>query len=746
MSRLHQPSPNAAELHFRISNVLRLLQTSADSGVGLTVPLKRQLDAIRVLVKSDCDVAQSLATCTGDFGRAIAGMEAGAAVFRWVENGLAVLEVLPADGTSLLRSRLEVMRRFVGSVRDKNEVLCKHALARTDFNGWWRETIRQAELPAWRALAVIFREIELWPRVAQAIDAETYAAQAPRLTAARGRIAAQKPDLQAAAQLYEEALRLDPRCFTAMEGMAQLEGLQGNQLGAWDWYRKALDAGSVTPSTYNSYAWIASSNPQWDLFNERALWAARRAVEAVPTAEIWDTLAEALERHGDLRGALAAARASVRDCGDREAYRSRLERLLKLCGSAKGASNFDSRGSPRDTTSDSGTSVFGDESDDGEDFLLTPIKEVDDELDEASVALSLDDDAPPAAELSVLESDFCESEEPPSRSRMLGAAPAMSSEPSFSARHKSEAESAKSQPSGWLASLRRKLGMAKVPLGRARRRGDFSQYNGVPGDDVDCAVFAAPEARPGDSFLVQVFVHLPTQQDEATALAKEFDDQSVRRGIESLGTKIARRLKLAFVLAVPELRFTAEKSLIWKGRTASVQFGVNVPATFPPRSLTANVMVSQNSVPIGDITFKLTVVSRPAVDSRVVPIDSTSRRIERAFASYASPDRTEVCKRVQMARAAGIHCFQDLLDLDPGERWERRLYEYIDQSDALFLFWSTHSRDSEWVAREWRYALNQKGLEFIRPVILEGPPILPPPTELQALHFNDQMLYVMKET
>ena len=46
------------------------------------------------------------------------------------------------------------------------------------------------------------------------------------------------------------------------------------------------------------------------------------------------------------------------------------------------------------------------------------------------------------------------------------------------------------------------------------------------------------------------------------------------------------------------------------------------------------------------------------------------------------------------------------------------------------------------------YALRRKGASElnppeIRPVIIEGPPIVPPPPELVHLHFNDRVQYLI---
>ncbi len=102
-----------------------------------------------------------------------------------------------------------------------------------------------------------------------------------------------------------------------------------------------------------------------------------------------------------------------------------------------------------------------------------------------------------------------------------------------------------------------------------------------------------------------------------------------------------------------------------------------------------------------------------------------------------------------MLARVSIDFFQDLLTLEPGERWERQLYKQIDRSDVFFLFWSTAAKNSEWVAREIDYALRRKGGDELAepeivPIMIEGPPPVPPPAALRHLHFNDPLLYFIQ--
>ena len=58
----------------------------------------------------------------------------------------------------------------------------------------------------------------------------------------------------------------------------------------------------------------------------------------------------------------------------------------------------------------------------------------------------------------------------------------------------------------------------------------------------------------------------------------------------------------------------------------------------------------------------------------------------------------------------------------------------------LYLFWSDAARQSPWVEREWRCAYENRGVDFIDPVPLVSPEVVPPPSELADLHFNDWVL------
>ena len=270
-------------------------------------------------------------------------------------------------------------------------------------------------------------------------------------------------------------------------------------------------------------------------------------------------------------------------------------------------------------------------------------------------------------------------------------------------------------------------------------------------DTVECTVFAPPAAAPGSSILVQAFVHLPEEADSARAIALELDTDARRRAFRSLHSPVTRGSRLHFELRMPGLEVDDPlASIVWRGRTEAVQFGVRVPARAPAGTVIGTLEISLDSAPLGHVKFKL-AIERRAVEASSEPQGEQARRYSAAFISYASRDRDEVLRRVQMLASVGIKYFQDVLTLEPGDRWSKKIELGIDECDLFLLFWSSEAKRSEWVRREVEYALSRKaGNDLsppeIRPVIVEGPPIIEPWEELADLHFNDRLLYFMRPT
>jgi TIR domain len=267
-------------------------------------------------------------------------------------------------------------------------------------------------------------------------------------------------------------------------------------------------------------------------------------------------------------------------------------------------------------------------------------------------------------------------------------------------------------------------------------------------ETVACTVFAPRKTRRGSSILVQVFAHFVKDADVVKTLACDFDPEAQRLAFKRLGHELEQHSKLVFYLSMSGVQIDEPvQELIWRGHPEAVQFGVRIPHDNNNDELVGTIYVSQNTVPFGHLKFLLRIEDDDLKEQNPAPETlNTWKRYEYAFISYASQDRSEVLKRVQMLSRFHIDFFQDLLTLEPGEVWEETIYKSIDRSDVFFLFWSSAARDSEWVMKEVRYALQKKGSNKfappeIVPIIIEGPPPVPPPVELRDIHFNDVFIY-----
>jgi hypothetical protein len=271
----------------------------------------------------------------------------------------------------------------------------------------------------------------------------------------------------------------------------------------------------------------------------------------------------------------------------------------------------------------------------------------------------------------------------------------------------------------------------------------------APGYDlVDASVFSPSNVPADEDFLVQVFLHKLKEPATARKLAQEHDPNAKRHGIVTLATEVADGQQIAILLEAPDLKIDEPtQHLRWRGRARGIQFVCRPPETMAGKTCTIKVRVLVDSVPVGALRFTIRVEKQRGSDAAEIR-GEWARRYQYAFLSYSSNDRVEVLKRAQALRAAKIGYFQDLLTLEPGERFKPRIYQEIDRCDLFLLFWSSHAAQSEWVRSETEYALarrSKSGSEFpdITPIILEGPPLPTPPDSLKDIHFNDALRFVI---
>jgi hypothetical protein len=243
-------------------------------------------------------------------------------------------------------------------------------------------------------------------------------------------------------------------------------------------------------------------------------------------------------------------------------------------------------------------------------------------------------------------------------------------------------------------------------------------------DVVDASAFAPTRACAGEDFLVQIFLHTPSNARGADELAREADPDTVRRGVATLEVEVERGQRIGIVLDAPGLTIDEpSQSLIWRGEPRACQFVVTVPPEQAGRDCRIRARVLIGAIPVGALRFTLKVVEREATTPLELAGDA-AQRYSRAFLSHSHEDRVKVLSHAQLLEAAGIKYFQDIASLRAMEHWESRLHQEIDGCDLFLLFWTGSAARSEWVERETRYALARQstssdGAPEIAPIFLE---------------------------
>jgi hypothetical protein len=261
-------------------------------------------------------------------------------------------------------------------------------------------------------------------------------------------------------------------------------------------------------------------------------------------------------------------------------------------------------------------------------------------------------------------------------------------------------------------------------------------------DNVHFTLTGQNVLGPGRAYELLFWVHIEQQkaavmESASTALGLPLSEILVKsEGPYPLqrGSRLSVRIKIDG-LKCPD----SHKWITWTGEIGSTAFVVEVPAGASEGTYAGRASIRLNGCEIARMSFVVRV-GAPKLDFGEIPSQTTAHR--KAFASYASEDRVEVLNRIQGMEAAyrGLDVFVDVVKLRSGQNWEQELRRRVSDADVFYLFWCRHASQSDWVSKEWHWALQTKGEDFIDPVPLEAPELAPPPQELAAKHFNDPLL------
>jgi biopolymer transport protein ExbB len=249
----------------------------------------------------------------------------------------------------------------------------------------------------------------------------------------------------------------------------------------------------------------------------------------------------------------------------------------------------------------------------------------------------------------------------------------------------------------------------------------------LPESLVRFSAFAPPTVVPDSEFVLNIWAYLWSQRGELQSGA------NVAVGTLGpvclpQGAKLEVRVEIAAFAyrSIPE-------SLAWAGVPANAAFRVRVPGVATAGRYLGEARISFCGVRVAKLVFELTVGSDAL---RSTELQTREERVRSVFASYANEDRIEALKVKRALEPLDIDVFVDVMDLRAGDNWENELWKQIPLRDRFYLLWSVNAARSAWVEKEWRCALDKKGLDCIEPISLADPRDAPPPPELASLHFN----------
>ena len=110
------------------------------------------------------------------------------------------------------------------------------------------------------------------------------------------------------------------------------------------------------------------------------------------------------------------------------------------------------------------------------------------------------------------------------------------------------------------------------------------------------------------------------------------------------------------------------------------------------------------------------------------------------FVSYSSRDEEIVSPLARLVVATGVEVFFARATIPDGALWRRETYEKLRGAFRALIFWSINAAASQWVRREYRYAMRHR--VPLVPVLLDATELPPELARYQAL---DALLPTMRK-
>jgi serine/threonine protein kinase len=274
-------------------------------------------------------------------------------------------------------------------------------------------------------------------------------------------------------------------------------------------------------------------------------------------------------------------------------------------------------------------------------------------------------------------------------------------------------------------------------------------------ENVQFTVYRPQTIAPGKWHSMLAFAHLSERrpdaardepdpvrevQKRAQELLRE-EAREYRSVTQDSGQAVPREGELTFVPSAKGIEFNPpRRSFLWQEPVHYESFRLRAQTSLDGRQVRGRLSVFLGSIILAEIALSIRVDSAEEAAVRVEPpVMQSARAYRRIFASYSHKDIEIVEEFEKYAAATGDEYLRDAVALRSGQGWQDELYRLIERADVFQLFWSSNSMVSEFVRREWEYALYLGRDHFVRPVYWQDPlPAAPglPPDALRQLHFQ----------
>jgi len=253
------------------------------------------------------------------------------------------------------------------------------------------------------------------------------------------------------------------------------------------------------------------------------------------------------------------------------------------------------------------------------------------------------------------------------------------------------------------------------------------------------SLFAPSELKRNEEMLVQVYLHSESGENKIKSKSKIRDKNSELRANEILDAKINYGDTIEIALMMPrsiKVDIPTQK-IVYNDEMKPIDFIVAIPSNYKLGDMIGTVFVCKESIPLCSIKFVTKIVAQVQHDNS--PALTYSSIYKKVFVSYSSTDREEVLKITSGLKALNIDYFLDKLYLKGGDKYENKIIEYINEADLFLLCWSANAEQSDWVRKEYSYALERLKKDYMKfsfyPLIIN--PKALPPKELIEYHFVD---------